>query len=126
FEFSENYLREQIKNINKQNHVSNFDTDSYISDLLTTVNLLIKEKGQFKFIHRSLQEYFATIYVKNLNTEHKHTFYDSLINKLTDTNNKFVIEYFNFYSLIYEIDGNNCVKFFEIPLINRLKQLSNG
>ena len=46
-----------------------FDNDKFINDLQVAIGVLNKEGTDYTFPHRSLQEYFAAIYIASLNDE---------------------------------------------------------
>lgn len=49
----------------------NIDVNSYISDLLNAVCVIYRDGLNFKFTHRSFQEYFAAVYMKDLPDENQ-------------------------------------------------------
>lgn len=58
-----------VESINKYKTSENlqFKTSDFIDDAENAVCLLIKEGTDYKFAHRSFQEYFAALYVERLN-----------------------------------------------------------
>lgn len=50
-----------------EKYSSNFHSEAYISDLLNAVCLLYKEGNTYLFTHRSFQEYFTALFLRNLN-----------------------------------------------------------
>jgi hypothetical protein len=59
------YLREVLKNME-----INVNIENYIKDLIYSICVLYKEGNVYKFTHRSFQEYFTALYLKEL-SDHK-------------------------------------------------------
>ncbi|MDN5411993.1 MAG: hypothetical protein L0F95_06230, partial [Lactococcus sp.] len=51
-----------------------FSPDAYIDDLTNAVCLIVKEGINFKFSHRSFQEYFSAVYVSRMSDEVQKVF----------------------------------------------------
>lgn len=43
-----------------------YDADNYIKDLINSVCVIFKDGNNYKFTHRSFQEYFAALFIKEL------------------------------------------------------------
>ncbi len=62
FEFSENRLREYIQLAKSKFTTLRFSIDDFQEDLILSVCMLIKDGLNYRFSHRSFQEYFAAWY----------------------------------------------------------------
>ena len=96
-----------------------FDNTEFIQDLKSAVALWTEDNGILSFAHRSLQEYFAALFVKTLPQSSSELIYSeiiekfSLVTKLTDVE--------NFLSLCEEMDPLNYRKYHYLPLLKELR-----
>lgn len=63
---SSSELHDYLKKFKNMEDLSFNDTD-FISDSERAVCMIIKDGQDYKFVHRSFQEYFAALYLENLN-----------------------------------------------------------
>ena len=58
---------EMIKTFNKINDKSyfGFDSSCFIQDLLDVVCMLVKDGSKYRFVHRSFQEYFTAVFLRD-------------------------------------------------------------
>jgi predicted NACHT family NTPase len=124
FKFDQEFLKRTLKDINQSKVVAKFNEEDYIYDLVTSTSLLIKESGEYTFIHRSMQEYFAALYLKSISSESKRTIFKNIAEDMVDSKTTFINEFFNLYSLIRDIDAMDCILLFELPLIEHLQKLT--
>jgi len=100
-----------------------FESEDLILDLDVSISILIKDGLEYTFPHRSLQEYFTALFVKNYisSEESKQKFIQKIIDnsrlKSLDRNKQF-------WHLFYEIDRNSVLKFFLIPLFNEIAKFN--
>lgn len=117
YNFSLKYF-EEIMNECKGKLGLKFDTEKLLRDLIVAIGILTKDGLEITFPHRSLQEYFAALFVTKLDYENKLEFYISFSNSII---NRFTADYIygnaNFISLLKEMDSINYYKQFEIPLL---------
>lgn len=66
-EFSQDNLYKMLEC--GKNYKANFNSEAYIQDLQNAVCLIYKEGNTYLFTHRSFQEYFAALYLRNLNDD---------------------------------------------------------
>lgn len=76
--FSKDDLDEIFNKI-KSNEIE-FDNENFLQDLLSAVCLMYNEGYEYRFTHRSFQEYFTARYILNLPDESQKKIYDKLIN----------------------------------------------
>lgn len=119
FLFPSNYLTDKLDIIKSKKKSLNFDNDKFIDDLQVAIGILNKEGLDYTFPHRSLQEYFAALYISKVSPENKKTFYDKL-KKEVENNFGCLMSKDHFYGLLSEMDYNNLSINVSIPLIETL------
>ena len=124
FNFDEDYIYEKLKLIKDKNKNIKFDNNKFIYDLKSAIALWSDEDGIISFSHRSLQEYFASLFVKELNPEDNHRLYQKIINRFSDI--RVLNEVENFISLLEEMDTLNFKKYYYLPLLEELNSQING
>lgn len=67
FELSHDEIVAILKKIN--NSVVKFDPEKYVFDLVNSICVLYREGLNYKFTHRSFQEYFTAIFLKELSDQ---------------------------------------------------------
>ena len=114
YNFEMDYLLKKIEQI-KKDIPFDFSTQDFIDDLKVGVSLLVEEGENVSFAHRSLQEYFAALYVERLSSNKSIKFYEDL-----KTLHKDPEEAFNFLSLCEEMDSFSLYSFCLIPYLEEL------
>jgi hypothetical protein len=120
FIFSGVYLDEKFKFIKEKKKTINFDNDKLINDLQIAIGILNKEGTDYTFPHRSLQEYFAAIYIFSLNDTNKKIVYQKIINLFTDKKKFRQTSRDNFHLLLAELDDKNVIKYALIPYFEKV------
>lgn len=69
YEFSERVLEEHLRRARAKFEKLNFSADDFREDLTGAVCMLVKDGQDYRFIHRSFQEYFAASYTCKLTDE---------------------------------------------------------
>lgn len=121
FTFSLGYLENQLQNIKKDIGLS-FSNEDFVYDMEVSIGILTQEGLDITYPHRSLQEYFAALFVTTLSYDNKAKIYDHLFNKLWS----FFEEQFihddnvNFFSLLKEMDNEMFQKKLSIPIIEKI------
>lgn len=75
FEFDESTL------INRINRFTNIKAEDYIYDLTNAICVLHKEGLKYRFTHRSFQEFFAALYIKDLSDDKFIRVFNALLEK---------------------------------------------
>mgnify|MGYP006141737543 CR=1 FL=1 len=119
FLFPSNYLSDKLNIIKSKKKNLTFDNDKFIDDLQVAIGILNKEGLDYTFPHRSLQEYFAALYISKLGIENKKLLYNKLLHEIKD-NVGSLMQKDHFYSLLAEMDYNNLSTYVSIPLIKNL------
>ncbi|MEP2508893.1 MAG: NACHT domain-containing protein [Reichenbachiella sp.] len=132
FVFSSNYLTDKLETIKSKKSNIEFNNEKLIDDLQVAIGILNKEGIDYTFPHRSLQEYFASLYITKLGQDNKRTLYDKL-NREIQANPSTLLSREHFFLLLVEMDYNNICQYVSIPTIERILEeiqnidnLSNG
>jgi predicted NACHT family NTPase len=124
FNFDRDYIYEKLKLIKKKNPSLKYDNNKFIYDLKSAIALWSEEDGIISFSHRSLQEYFAALFVKELNPEDNQRLYQKIIDRFSAIKRLNEIE--NFISLLEEMDTLNFKKYYYLPLLEELNNQINA
>lgn len=119
FIFSSLYLEEKFKYIKEKKKNITFDNQKLINDLQVAIGILNKEGTDYTFPHRSLQEYFAAIYIFSLTDENKSIVYNKIFNSLTQKGAFRHSSRDNFHLLLSELDERSVIQFGLIPYFDR-------
>lgn len=115
YSFTEEILYEFLGKIKSGLDKYDFPIEDLIKDLETSLSILIKEGFEYRFPHRSLQEYFAALFISKIpNKESKEKVYKSLRNKYMNLGND---NSYHFWFLCKEIDYED---YLEMVLISEL------
>lgn len=117
--FTQQYYENKI-NIYKAKVGLDFNNDFLLDDLKVAIGILKEEGKYITYPHKSLQEYFAALFVTSLTHDNKIKFYNSLKNKI-QTEFRSHADYSNFFSLLKEMDKINYQKQIVIPLLKYIK-----
>lgn len=106
YSFTSEYFELQLNRLKKDLKLS-FANDDLTYDLEVAIGILTQEGLEITFPHRSLQEYFAALYVTTISSANKNKIYDFLLPLFKEM---FRIgfrqgENSNFFSLLSEMDG---------------------
>lgn len=80
YEFSESAALDMIEKA-KDKFRMNFSSEAYLEDLTNAVCMLVHEGLNYRFTHRSFQEYFAAVYVMRLTDTQQETFLTEWLKK---------------------------------------------
>jgi len=124
YTFSVVYFETEMQGIKRDLNLE-FSNEDLLTDLEVAIGILTQEGVEITFPHRSLQEYFAALFVTSLTYENKLKVYkylygqfkDILINRVLQNDNV------NFFSLLGEMDKNCFYKELIIPILKDLKNL---
>lgn len=98
YSFSHSEIIQYIETINfEQLGIPRFKSEDFLEDLIVSLCLILEEGINYRFVHRSFQEYFSAVYFKELPDEQQKEFFILCMN-----NEK--LEYADkFYSILLEI-----------------------
>lgn len=109
YNFDENYLKEQINKVREHLGFIDSSIEDIIYDLSVSISILIQDGTDYTFPHKSLQEYFTAMLIKELNEEDKKDIY---INKFNTLRRLSLGGNNNLYKLCYEIDKSAFLEYF--------------
>ena len=69
YEMTHEELLSFLKKVSKSINTVDFDGENYILDLVNSICVLYKEGVSYKFTHRSFQEYFTAIFLRDLSDQ---------------------------------------------------------
>jgi hypothetical protein len=120
--FDSHYLHLKLSDI-KSKIVLTFDIDKLIYDLTVSVSILIVDGLDYRFPHKSLQEYFAVLLIKDQTEEIKSKIYEKKFARLEWTSfggNE------NLWNLCLEMDKSSFLRFFALPVLEEIVQSIEG
>jgi hypothetical protein len=89
------------------------DIDAYIKDIKSITCLLLEESGQYRFIHRTIQDYYAASFLKNLPEPSATKFYQTCLDEST------IVPWRQQLHFLADIDKYRYAKYYLIPLCSR-------
>ncbi|MGK6351590.1 NACHT domain-containing protein [Parapedobacter sp. DT-150] len=122
FVFDISYIEAILNQIKDKKKSIEFDNKDLLDDLQVGICILNKEGIDYVFPHRSLQEYFASQYIVNLDPKNKKEIYKRILDQFVTSD---IVDYFtkdNFYSLIAEQDPMGVIRNISIPYFEEVNQ----
>lgn len=123
FNWDSDYVSEKLTKIKARLNNIDFDNNDLIRDLKLAIALWVDDNGIMAFAHRSLQEYFAALSVKHLNSTQNKRIYEKIISRFSSIRSLNEVE--NFLSLCEEMDVVNFKRYYLLPLLYELKGFLN-
>lgn len=117
FQFSESRVRYYIQKAREKFDRFNFTVEEFQEDLTQSVCMLIKEGGEYRFSHRSFQEYFAAWYTCKLVDETQAKLLSSWI-KESDS-----ILSDSYFMMLYDLQSEKVNKIVICPILREVKKL---
>lgn len=116
FNFERKYMYEKLSNIKTQLKYT-CTTDQIIDDLLVSISIIIQDGLSYSFPHRSMQEYFCALCIKERDEKTKEKIYsEKFINHFKSNMSNDTMS--NFLSLCEEIDKAPFYIYFVIPYLD--------
>jgi predicted NACHT family NTPase len=123
FVFSYLYLTNGLSIVKEKKHIE-FEVEKLISDLQIAICILNKEGTEYLFPHRSLQEYFAALYIASLDEKNKQEMYSRMSTGIMSGNSANTNQSReNFYNILSELDSKCITRHIVIPFLERLRNL---
>lgn len=88
-----------------------FKESDFLKDMLTSVPLFCKDGNEFKWVHKSLMEYFAARFIAD-EVRGKR---DEILTEISKS--EYINNYINLLDLYYDIDNLGFIKNIELPLL---------
>lgn len=114
YDFERDYLNSLLDKIKKKKTTFSFDNNKLVEDLKSAIALWTEDSGVYAFAHRSMQEYFAALYIKSIN-ENKQEAYKKIQDRLFAKRRR--VETSNFLSLCDEMDSYYYRKHMLLPAL---------
>ncbi|MFL0952359.1 NACHT domain-containing protein [Vibrio parahaemolyticus] len=115
YEFS-SYLEKVIKIERLEENLEDF----LITDISDITALIVKDGyDDYSYTHKSIQEYFAAVFINRLPEEKKSAFYDMIVNKQYE-----FTKWQNSLAFLETVDHRNYLKYFLIPFKKKLLRLT--
>lgn len=113
------YSREDLIKIidtaKKKNSEIEFKTNDFLWDIVQSVPIFTKEGIEYKWAHKSFQEYFAASYVCNDAKEQQ----DKLLIAMANENK--IYKYYNILDFCYDMDYKNFIRAIIYPIIKEFE-----
>lgn len=122
FVFDQIYLEGVLNKIKESKKNLQFDNGLLIDDLQTAICILYKEGVDYVFPHRSLQEYFASLYITSLEPRQKHDVYKKLLEQFFEKDLTDLLSKDNFFTLLIEHDEIGVIKNLSLPFLERMQE----
>ena len=120
FVFEEDFLNKTFNQIKEKKKSLTFENLLLIEDLQVAICIINKEGLDYVFPHRSLQEYFASLYIVNLDDKNKIEVYKRILDQLSNGTSFNMFSKDNFHSLLYEQDFIGITKHLSIPFLEKI------
>ena len=121
FIFERDYVTHKLTIIKSKHNDIVFENNKLISDLKSAIALWVDDNGELAFAHRSLQEYFTALFIKELQVEENKRVYDKIISRFANSKGKKLREVENLLSLLSEMDEFNYYQHYYLPNLQELK-----
>lgn len=122
YSFTLSYFENQLKDLKEDLHLS-FSNEDFIEDTEVAIGILTQEGLEITFPHRSLQEYFAALFVTTVSDSNKKEIYELLFQHFTSSCRYYVYDgNSNFFSLLYEMDTDRFKRYLIVPALNEIKK----
>lgn len=121
YSFPLGYFESHLNELKKDLHLS-FANEDFVEDTEVAIGILTQEGLEITFPHRSLQEYFAALFVTTVSDSNKKRMYDFLYSYFEKSCRDYRFgEYSNFFSLLFEMDTDRFKSQLVIPLLEKEK-----
>jgi hypothetical protein len=116
YEFTENKIMEYLNLAKKKELIKDtFDSVDYLKDLTSSVCMLVHEGLNYRFSHRSFQEYFAAVYSAQLVDDIQRRFLTSWLKEHDIMSD-------NFLHMLYELQPNRFINNVLYPGLTELNE----
>ena len=123
FIFDIDYFNSTLNEIKSKRKSIKFENSKLIDDLQVAIGVINKEGLEFTFPHRSLQEYFAALFISHLSQKNKTAFYSKIKSKIFDDDIRYFLRMDNFFNILKELDFNAFTNEIVIFNLNKLNEI---
>jgi GTPase SAR1 family protein len=120
FNFERDYVTHKLSIIKSKHKNIVFDNNKFISDLKSAIALWVDDNGVLAFAHRSLQEYFAALFIKELQAEENKRVYKKIITRFAESKGRPLREVENLLTLLSEMDEYHFYQNYYLPILKEL------
>jgi len=111
-EFSLPEIREYLQGAKKISRLE-FDPDALLEDLLQAVCMLVRDGNEYRYAHRSFQEYFAALFVANADPQVR----EKLVQKVRPRIGREKV-----FELMFELNREVVEECFVVPVLDGIKE----
>lgn len=97
-EFSKSELSRILEEIQDEYSGQKFVCEDFIKDIVTAVPLFVKDGMYYRWIHKSMQEYFAALFIH----EDARNSQKAILEKMLQS--RWMVQYMNLFDIYYDID----------------------
>lgn len=108
FEFTFDSLCSYIDEVKRSEAKYNFKSEDFIEDLEMCLCMIIKEGFEYRFVHRSFQEYFAAKFIEERNDDEQVKIFQIICKNCYP----FIYEIQNFWYIVFDIQQDRLIKNF--------------
>lgn len=120
YSFKENELIAFIEaSIKKTN--TNAEPYAVLKDLSQNLCMFVKEGLEYKFVHRSFQEYFAAVYTKNLTDSEQKKLLSAFIEKAPS-----IVRVSEYFPILVKLDGERFYKNVIVDMLDEIEAIYNS
>jgi len=125
FAFNHHYLTEKLSLIKEKKKSFTYENEKILNDLKVAIGIINQDGLDYTFPHRSLQEYFAALYISTLSNENKALIYNKIEKSFAWKDNHFMasLSKDNFYQLLSELDDKGVIEYILIPYLEKFEDL---
>lgn len=116
YEFSEPSIREYIQKAKEKFSQLRFSVDDFLEDLTTSVCMLVKEGLNYRFSHRSFQEYFAAWYTCKLTDDIQKKLLTNWIKESPS------VSHDSYFTMLFNLQGERVNKTVFAPILKQVKK----
>lgn len=97
----------------------NFNENKFIKDIIHAVPIFIKEGNEYRWAHKSFQEYFAAMYI-SYDSKNKQSL---ILSKISEKDK--IRTYYNVLDFCYDIDYKKFIRAILLPILIELEKFYN-
>lgn len=94
----------------------NFNENKFIKDLINAVPIFVKEGNEYRWAHKSFQEYFAAMYISYDSKNNQ----SAILNKISEKDK--IQKYYNVLDFCYDIDYKKFIRVLVFPVLKEFEK----
>lgn len=120
YSFKEHELLDYIKEAIQKTNV-HAEPSAVLKDLSQNLCMLVKNGLEYKFVHRSFQEYFAAMYTKLLDDAEQKNLLTAFIEKNTN-----IVMSSEYFPILVKFDGKRFYKNVMVDMLDKIEEIYNS